>query len=305
MMRLREKMLLKEAVELMLEGEHRLTPWSKRARRIKYRSNKAGVGPGEARLAYEMGGTIMGGSVSHDIEDELGGKWEVKEPHGTGVHGEIRTEAEGIAALEPNLNKMKNVARRIQTVFGAGAKPKAAQAARTTFDPSSFARINHFSDEDAPMILKGEVSQSRIDELYNVLVLINKQLGLSKKASKEDDTVSDKYVEIGDAESAVKKPVDLPTYVKVGKALKLDKEEMRVSSNDVLMGTFDSRAFTDPDKFYQVTLKNAVLPSMVFGHTDGVVLVRNEGYLIIPRDELDTRMVFTRISKGKPYFKLT
>ena len=289
-------------------------PWPKAVAKIPYHKEE-GVGPGERRLAKILGGEVQGGSATFDLMTPMG-KFEVKEPTG-GFHGGVRVESEGIAALEGNLTKIKNVVKRIENVFGASAKPEMMAAAKEMYPPETLQKIVNFATKPETKgqtaiqwIMRGEIGAKRLRALGDVLLLINSGLlneSIIRTArSVQKALAEEKYVELGDTDHdvAVKKPVDTTTYVKVGKALDMSPDEMKVTPSDMLRSALNTSAFLEPDSFINNIVSAPVKASQVFGHTDGLILVQQSGYMIIPRAELDQKMQFLRISKGKPYFKL-
>lgn len=292
----------------------KIVMWPAEAKRVSYEKGE-GVGPGERRLAKLLGGEVQGGSATFDLATPEG-NFEVKEPTG-GWYGGVRVESEGIAALEANLTKIKNVAKKIESTFGSSAKPEMMAAAREMYPADVLQKIVDFATKPETKgqtaiqwILRGEIGAKRLKALGDVLLMIHSGLmteGMLRLARRMQQVLAEeKYVELGDTEAdvSVKKPVDTSTYVKVGKALDLAPEEMKVTPADMLRSALNHSAFNSPDEFINSVLSSPVRASQVFGHTDGLILVQPQGYLAIPRSELDRRMQFLRISKGKPYFRL-
>jgi hypothetical protein len=284
--------------------------WPKEVQKIPYAKSE-GVGPGERRLAKILDGEVQGGSATFDLQTPYG-RFEVKEPTG-GWYGGVRVESEGIAALEANLTKLKNVAKKIDQVFGSGATPEMVAAAREMYPNDIYQKIVDFATKPetkgqtaVQWILRGEIGAKRLRALGDTLLLIHSAL-LSESVARALLVLGEeKYVELGDtdADVAIKKPVDTTTYVKVGKALDLAPDEMKVTPADMLRSALNHPAFLNPDAFIENVVNAPVKASQVFGHTDGLILVQQAGYQIIPRDQLDQKMLFLRISKGKPYFHL-
>ncbi len=309
---LRTKVLIKEFIDQVLDEKDMAkkpaakpmpggwTSWPAEVKRTPYIPKQKGVGPGEERLAKLLGGKVMGGGESYDITDAEGNKWEVKEPSG-GLKGEIRPGTEGLAAVQVAFGKIKNVVSRIESVFGNKTRSHTATAAEAVVGPDVITKIKAFVDNEAPMLMKGEVSRGRMAALGEVLHLINAALG----DQNAPDTVNavTKHVEMGDEETKIEKDVDLSTYVKLGKVMKLDVKDLNVTPGDMLRSTFNGLAFRNPDKFMEMSWEKAALASIVFGHTNGVILVSDTGYRIVPNPELDKVLVFNRITKGFPHFK--
>lgn len=287
--------------------------WPKSVAKVPYAKSE-GVGPGERRLAKILGGEVMGGSATFDLSTPYG-KFEVKEPTG-GWYGGIRVESEGIAAIEANLSKIKNAAKKIDTVFGTGAKPDMVAAAKEMYPAETLQKIVDFATKPETKgqtaiqwILRGEIGAKRLKALGDTLLLIHSGLmaeGIIRLARRVQQVLGEeKFVTMDDSETGVdvKQPVDTATFVKVGKALGVSAEEMKVSPADMLRSALSGQAFTNPDEFINNVVTEPVTASQVFGHTDGLILVQPQGYMIIPKSDL-TKMQFLRISKGKPYFRL-
>lgn len=292
----------------------KIVAWPAEVKHIPYEKGE-GVGPGERRLAKLLGGEVQGGSATFDLKTPEG-NFEVKEPTG-GWYGGVRVESEGIAALEANLSKIKTVAKKIDSVFGVGAKPEMVAAAREMYPADVLQKIVDFATKPEAKgqtaiqwILRGEIGAKRLKALGDALLMIHSGLmteGMLRLARRMQQVLTEeKYIELGDTEAdvSIKKPVDTSTYVKVGKALDLAPEEMKVTPADMLRSALNYPAFNNPVEFINSVLSSPVRASQVFGHTDGLILVQPQGYFAIPRSELDQRMQFLRISKGKPYFRL-
>lgn len=282
---------------------NQVLPWPASVKKIAYddaSERKSGIGPGERRLAKLLGGEVMGGGESYDVVDREGNKWEVKEPTG-GLKGEIRPGTEGLAAVQVAFSKIKHVIEQIDGVFGSKKRVKTAAAAEKVMDSATVKKIQEFVTSEAPMLMKGEVSKGRMAKLLEILHLISAVLG-DKEPS--NDEAKPKHVEMGDEETKVEKDVDLNTYVKLGKVMNLDAKDLNVTPGDMLRSSFSGRAFRDPDAFMEKSWNKAALASDVFGHTSGVILVSDVSFRIVPRVELDKVLVFSRITKGFPHFKV-
>lgn len=274
-----------------------------------------GVGPGERRLAKILNGTVQGGSVTHDLDTPYG-TFEVKEPNGS-IFGEFRVEAIGIAALEPALARIKEVVKQINSCFGTGAGPNVKHAMSQLFPESTVDAINRFvSGSDgrpsaAEWIVRGEIGFARMRELATVVKLIS--AGLANEPSRDDASRRDqggdyfgeeRYVELGDTETGllINRPVSTQRFITIGKMLGADHEDMAVNDVDVLKSMLTDEAFDDPAPFVNM-LTEPVTGLQVFGHVDGLILVNQQGYIIVPKRDFNDRIKFFRISKAKPYFK--
>lgn len=274
-----------------------MTPWPASVKDVPYKPKQAGVGPGEERLAHILGGSVQGGSVSYDVVDKAGNKWEVKEPD---KGREIRPGTEGLVGFATARAKLESVIKRIDAVFGSGKMQMTMAAAKELMTPESLSRIQKFCTEEAPFIVKGEISKGRIEQLYDVMGIIAQAVG----GSTEKAGTAKKFVSLRDGEHELTKDVDISTYVKVGKSLDYSADELNVTARDVLASTFKSSAFKDPTRFMADVWDQAAKASQVFGKTSGVILVTPDGYRVVPTAQLDDVLVFNRVTQGKPKFRV-
>lgn len=315
MSRLSTTVTLKEAIRLMLEkgpapvkapakGGRRpgidksgaWVAWPKSSLAVKYEPSGAGIGPGEARLAWMMGGEVMGGSVSHDIEAGDGTAWEVKEPKG----GSIRAGTESTAASTGMRQSIENVTKRIARGIKSARK---ALDFRKFMAVEDYQKIVAFIEQDAPMIMKAEIPPERMKRLLDVMLIINSAMQGEVK-DKGEDAGAQKYVELGDEEQHVKKDVDLATYIKVGQAADVPDEELKVSDKEMFAAFFNTPAFRDPQTWFQKTWQEGVKASAVFGHCDGVILVSKDQYRVILKAQLDTEMPFLSLTQARAKFRV-
>jgi len=290
------KKLLKEYIDILLEeSSNSWTPWPSSVKRIPYKSNHAGIGPGEYRLAKILNGTVQGGSVSFDILDKQGKKWEVKEPRG----GTIRAGTEGTSAFAGSRAQIEATSKRIIDGY---THAKHYLNLRNLLPIESRRMIESFIKSDIPMIMKGEIPEGRIKRLYNVLLAINSAMRESNQDTPNgaDDS---KYVELGDDEYNIKKNVDLSTYVHIGQELKLPNLEMHVSEGDIFAALFDYAAFKSPARWLKKTWK--VPATAVFGHTSGVILVSDSGYRIVNKNRLNKEFTLYGVTQGgRPIYRV-
>lgn len=130
--------------------------WSKNNPR-EYKAGGRDTGPGEEMIAWELGGATQGNSVSYDVVDQDGDKWEVKEP---GDGGMIRPGVEGRRALQPVRQQLEDVCRQLVEGFDIidfDALEPFAEGAPITPDD-----VAQFIMRDVPMITSGEISDGRI-----------------------------------------------------------------------------------------------------------------------------------------------
>lgn len=275
---------------------NRYVPWSAAAKRIPY-EGRAGVGPGEERLARIFGGEVQGGNVSYDVVAG-GKKWEVKEPDD---RGEIRPGTEGMRAIASLMQDLTALGQELRNGFSQ-LDPQVAAAAFEGKGEEILTGIKGFIDNDLPkMIDKGEVSSGRVfggarQKGYSLVDVLK---GLKQLLGSTSDTPDTKKIVYGDNEHQV----DLPTYVRVGRILDVPEDEMDVTPGDVFSAKFTHRAFKDVDGFL-ADYMNSIKASHVFSGTDGVILVDPGGYRVVPKAALDKHLAFSRITQGKPKFKV-
>ena len=319
---LRTRVMLRDAIRLMLEKPEVITPgtvvkvpkkgdkgdkggidksggwvsWPTNAKKsTRYEAAAKGTGPGEARLAWMMGGKVMGGSVSHDIEGQDGSTWEVKEPTG----GSIRAGTESTAATTGMRKSIENATSRI--VRGITASRKNLDF-RKLMSAEDYHTIETFIAEDAPMIMKAEIPPGRMDNMLKVLMIINSVI--KNEVTKGGEEKDQKHLELGDQEHKIEKDIDLPTYVKVGQAADVPETELKVTDKELFAAAFNTPAFRDPQAWYEKTWKNGVKATDVFGHCDGVILVSHDGYRVILKGKLDKEMQFLGITQARAKFRV-
>lgn len=275
-----------------IAGKSGWVQWPEEALAIPY-AGRTGVGPGEDRLAFVLDGEVQGGSVSFDILDKDGNKWEVKEPSGSS--GTIRPGTEGRAAIVSTRQQLDRACRKMRQGL---AKVDKSLDITEILSEDGIAMIRKFLEKDVDMIKKGEISKGRMERFYQVIRLIHHIV--------EDETGEDeqKYVEMGDEEHTIEKNIDLRTYIRLGHFLNLTKSDLKVEDSELFAAAFNYEPFLDPEGFMDRVWNNAAKASEVFGHTSGIILVHPDGYKIIPRDKLDEELKFCVISQAVPKFKI-
>lgn len=273
------------------------TAWPSATLKIPYAAPSTGIGPGEERLAWMMNGKVMGLSVSYDIEAADGTTWEVKEP----VRGKFRAGTESLAASTAMRQSIENVAKMIVNAFKTAKK---TVNVREFMPQEDLKTIALFIDADVPMIMKGEIPQERMERMLNVLMIINSMLSSESSTATNPDPGAQKYIELGDDEKHVKKDIDLATYIKVGQVAKVPSDELKISNRELFVSYFDDIAFMNPQAWYRKTWKNGVKASAVFGQCDGVILVTQDAYKVIPRAQLNSELIFSRLSQARTHFSV-
>ena len=276
--------------------------WPAASKRVSYQPTIKGTGPGEERLAKMMGGQVMGGGVSHDIEGPDGSSWEVKEP----VGGKIRAGIEGTTASIKMRTEIDSVVNTIVNCY-SGSRTKSGF--KELFRKQQLDSIRQFVVNEVPMIRKAEISGGRMLIMLDVLKLINQAVhGINNVPATENSPESgneQKFVELGDEKKTVKKDIDTATFVKIGQQLGLPNEELNITEKDIFKSIFSSMAFTDPDKWFKMYWTKGASASDVFGHCTGVILVSEDGYKVVNHSRLNREIIFFSISQSRTQFKVS
>ena len=262
----------------------------------KYREGNRDTGPGEEKIAWELGGSTQGHSVSYDVIDRDGNKWEVKEPNASDM---IRPGIEGRRAVESIRQEIEEICRQLKRGFSR-IDFSALPAYESESTIKSF-EVEDFIQHDIGMIMSGELSQGRIVGktrknpvgLLQVLEYVRHMIG--------DATCRPKRkVSWNGAE----REVDVGTYVHASRELGLSDSDIGVDVCDLFAGTFRHPAFLKPRSFIKEVWSRGVRASAVFGNVSGLVLVSPAQYMIVPHAELDDHLRFLYISKGEPRFEV-
>lgn len=271
-------------------------PWPAEVESIDY-AGSSGVGPGEYRLAAMMGGKVQGQKTPYDIV--VGNKkWEVKQPDSG---RQIRPGTHGMQAIAGVMQKLATMADQLESAF-SGVDPDVIAAAFDADAEDKINKIKQFIEKDLPFIRKGEISSGRVFGSKQ-----QKGLSLVEVLGMISQLISQAQTNTGKLRKVVKyagkdHEVDLSTYVDVGRIMNVPEEDIDVDPRDVFPTLFKSEVFRDPVGFLE-EYTNSITPKEVFGHTDGVILVKPDKFMIIPRDSLDEKLKFVRISQGVARFK--
>lgn len=261
-----------------------------------------GVGAGEERLAKMFGCQVMGGLVAYDLIDKEGKTWEVKEP--SSPTGELRTGVDGRAAVQDVFDEIKRTVKRIDDVFvNATARTfKVMQAAESIMHPDDFKKARDFCAEEAPMIMKGELSHTRSKKLAEIIDTIGKYT-LNSETSEQRLVAQ---VDIKHGPDKLSWTVGPETYAEILMMFDDDasKQALKKLPREVVKNAFKFAAFHSSGQSVIDAWFKSVRASDVFGHTDGVILVLSEGYRIVLKENLNDVFTFSRITKGIPHFKV-
>lgn len=307
-MKNRQLDLIKETVKLMLNEmappvDHHtpliqagvMVPWPKDSLKIPYGKSE-GVGPGEQRLAFVLGGKVMNTSVGFDIQAPTG-KYEVKEPK-SHIHGEFRVGTSGTAALGPALKEIRTVVAQLMHVFGEHVSDEIKSIRAQNFSDADVARVQEVLDGDELMlaIVKGTIGIARTNELGSIVLMVHNRL---KNKLREE-----KYVVLGNSDHSAEARTDVTDaeFVRIAKELGVSFDALGLDKSDQLRSELSHPAFTNPREFIKL-IKSPVKPSDVFDHVDFLALVSQVGYVIIPKSELDRRIEYYRMGMMRPEFK--
>ena len=262
--------------------------WTQASAKFSYAPNRPGVGPGEEKLAAELGGKIMGGSVSYDVILPSGEKLEVKE---LDKDGALRTGTEGAAAASRSVGIISKICDELNGMNLDILRDYTGDAYPDELD--------EFIRNDVPLIQKGEMTTSRAlgsESKFGLLQALQFIHELMQAAGGEEHVVSldDRQV-----------PVDDVKFAKVVDVVEPGENEFNVEPISREIAKAKSRAFDDPEWFIDDVWAHAAVPSEVFPAADALAIVTPDGYRLIPKSKLDKVLVFTRISQGKPRFKVT
>lgn len=175
--------------------------WPEEVLGIEYEGDAlAGIGPGEYRVSFLIGGAVHGNSTSYDISIPDGRVWEVK-----GISSEtedIRTGAKGIIAFDYARNKFRKIFDELGK-FCSLWKSLGLSSYVSTDLSSKFNLVNSFYErENINFVVKGDVSKERLirlraclyilSDIKNTLTPITKSLNMRLIINTLNYSVSDK-----------------------------------------------------------------------------------------------------------------
>jgi len=260
--------------------------WTPVSIKYSYSPSKPGVGPGEEKLAAELGGKIMGGSTSYDIVLPNGEKVEVKQLDTSGL---IRPGTKGLSAVEKNLSIINQTCNELSQISINVLR------LQSTY-PESY---EDFIMHDIPFIKKGEITPSRMMGstkkfgLLQALQFIN-YLMKNNKDGADHTVVLDKK----------KKVVSDITFAQVVDIVDPEDSNYKIDPLNKQLSKAKSYAFQNPQWIIDEIWTKAAIPSDVFSGVDALAIVDQKGYRIIPAEQFDDVLQFVHITQGKPKFKV-
>ncbi len=269
-------------------------------------SAEAGVGPAEAWLEALFGGKKQGGGVSYDLVTQGASGYQVWEVKELKTKSEtIRPGTHGLKVFARPYSDLKKVIAQMSNFYVVAKNMQLLDAENTTLTPEQKRVIGftrEFVEVEKSMIVeKGEISDDRVRSIFAVLEELKALLNeLSTKTSAQPGDPVRTDVALNDEEFSV----DKETFIDIAKKVKKNTgKKPPVADLEILMSTLRHPAFVDPVKFLDEFF-TSVDPQKVFEGTDGVFIVNKEKFMLIPIGDLPTAVSFTKVTQGKPRFKL-
>lgn len=251
-------------------------------------SNEQGIGHGERKLAWELGGTVKGKTCSFDILCRSNEKWEVKF---VGDGDEILSSATGIHAYSSARHLVDAVIIKMSRLVPA----------IRSIDESAGQQITEFIDQHAGMILRGELSRGRLFGSKNCIGLLNAMF-LVATFVKTVKTECQVKLSIGEDTFMI----DTSTYSSIMKMVNHRKDDLthNMQQNDELPFSINDELFDNPEKLIE-SFVSLLRPSLVFADLTGIAIVDPLGYELIDISSIDEFFEFNRITRCRPCFKRT
>lgn len=254
---------------------------------------RKGAGRGEAKLAAEpcISGTVQGGTVSYDVVGADGKKWEVKElDKSSSIRLGVESTQEVIRFWMEAVRACQDVQRFVSSSGSLGVR----------FDPETNTRIETFKDEIAPKIFRGEMAKGTIlGGTWQTPVGLKQ---VADELSSRIEPFSGRRVTAHTFLSEFSIPTDLVVGYYLDHGLKLDPDDF--DPLELARGVLRHSYFQDPEILIR-QWREVSKASVVFGKVDGVIMVKPDGFFIVPRDKLDSYFRFERISQRVARFKFT
>lgn len=280
--------------------------WSNVVNKIAYGSSNeksgeaiTGAGPGEGRLAAIFGGKVQGGGVSFDVVTPDDRRWEVKAL--SSASDLIRPGTEGRTAFERPRKHLENIIKQLRN-FNIIAKKLGYELLATSDDDVTIMKyIDGFMIDELPMFEKGEIPFERFKSLRAVL----KSLALLRQ-NWDISGALDVNTTIGLGNKKVE--VDKPTFIDVARRVQKAKPDVDVLSNvherEIAMAALKDAAFKRPAVFFDEWF-DSVDVMKVFEQVDGVFIVNQQGFNMVPKPLFKKAFRFKTVSQGVPRFKFS
>jgi hypothetical protein len=278
--------------------------WARTVGKIAYGSSKeksgeeaAGTGPGEERLAVIFGGKVQGGGVSFDVVTPDGRRWEVKALDTASTL--IRPGTEGRAAFERPRVRLERIIKQLRNFSIVAGKLGHELLATSKNDVALLKYVEGFVSDELPMLSKGEIPSDRFRSLRAVL----KSLAELRNRWNGGNQAKQVNTTIGLANQKI--DVDKPTFIDVAKRVQRAKPDIDVLSNfeerELALASLKDDAFEHPDNFFNEWF-DSIDVMKVFEQVDGVFIVNQTGFIMVPKPLFKKAFRFKRVSQGVPRF---
>lgn len=251
-------------------------------RKLPVWSKTEGVGRGETQLVTIFGGRVSGGGSTHDIECDDGSKWEVKELDTAsstcrfGVKGR-ESANDAIQELTLIVKEISNFVDRADRVglkdveFSSTDKEK-------EFVIGIVEGCRRWLDKNRnEMIVKGNVSQGRIESLLVVMTRISRLISHIEGLVRERDPLT---ITLGGGS-----PIHLSQrkFAQIVDMLEADSDDdlKAVTALNQVVAEIKSHAFDDPDVFID-RWKTMIEPEGALVGVDGLIIVsKSKGFCVV------------------------
>jgi len=290
---------------------HRWDEISQDINDVSFNALGKGEGNGERLLASILGGRIMGGSESYDIE--VGSqKYEVKQ---MGWKKNDKDELTKLIEIRPGTKGAEVFSELQEQLFGVIQTFKEYSSIYTELDVATKTKIKGSNTvifqgikknidrflENANKYLKGEISAK---ELATLAVTFNqiRDLRSSIRGVREQDLKRITNISFGNKSIDVNEEefIDIVSYAK--RLLKTSADDLLSDKDDELVlysvlsdPIFDEASFAD-------YVANIMRPQKVFSEVDGVFVVSPTGFQYESKDTAYDMFKFVRISQGVPRY---
>jgi hypothetical protein len=251
---------------------------------------KIKAGPGERKLAAQLGANgPMGSGVSYDIEQN-GFKYEVKAIDDNSTT--IRGAAEGIKLFTRVSRKINDVFVQIKTFI---------DKYKQFFGDDAFTRRTEaFFAEEEEKFESGGISEERLRKFSAVIQSVSRRL---RSLGGDPGPTDTKKISVNNKDYQVSKQTYQTILDLLGvNTANLDKKQMV----EFLSSILKSSAFVDVDRFIS-EIEQDLRPSQMFANiVDGVFIVHpTNGYFYLSIPDIDKFFKFVSVSQGRPEYKFT
>lgn len=253
---------------------------------------RRGAGKGEAKLIAEscFGGEIQGGTVSYDILDSQGRKWEVKE---LDKSREVRLGVESTEEVIHFWTEAVMCCRQIEKFTEMSGAFSSCDV--NNFDPFEH-HVENFVSEGSRKILRGEMAKGTILGGTRQTPVGLKQI--VDYLGSHIISATKRYAEVGHPSLLVPYEAVIGFLLEQGE----DPSVLNPDPLEVARSVLRHPFFKDPGILSRAWAE-ASKPSVVFGQVDGVIMVNETGFFVVPRERLDSYFKFERISQRVARFK--